>query len=245
MSRLFFADMNAFFASCEQQERPELRGKPMIVVPYANMETTCAIAASYEAKALGIKTGTRVKAARKVCPQLEVVEARPQVYLDYHTALLDVLNAHFVSIQVLSVDEMACRISCLHTTTEAETRLARQVKADIYHRLGEGMHCSVGIGPNVFLAKVAGDRQKPCGLTVWSNEDLPDALFDLQLLDLPGIANRMLLRLEAHGIRTVRQLYEADSLALKRAWGRGRSALVLDAPGQPGGRLRAIYRAAV
>ena len=219
MSRLFFADMNAFFASVEQQERPELRGKPVIVVPYANVDTTCAIAASYEAKAIGIKTGTGVKTARKVCPDVAVVEARPEVYLQYHTGLLEMLNRHFVDVRPLSVDEMVCRVSRLYATTEAETLLAQRVKADLSKQLGDWMRCSVGIAPNVFLSKVASDCRKPDGLTIWTASDLPAVLFDLQLLDLPGIANRMLARLETHGIRTVRQLYEADHMALRRAWG--------------------------
>ncbi len=72
-----FLDMNAFFASVEQQLRPELRGKPVAVVPML-AETTCCIAASYEAKRYGIKTGTLVQDARLLCPRLELVEARPQ-----------------------------------------------------------------------------------------------------------------------------------------------------------------------
>jgi DNA polymerase IV len=81
------------------------------------------------------------------------------------------------------------------------------------------MLCSVGIARNVFLAKVASDRQKPDGLTIYNTRNLPDALFDLELLDLPGIASQMFQRLHAHRITTVKVLYEADQIALKRAWG--------------------------
>lgn len=218
MNRCFFVDMNSFFASVEQQERPELRGRPMIVAPML-VDSTCAIAASYEAKALGIKTGTGVSAAKRVCPDIAIVEARPELYLQYHRSIMEALNLHFVNPRPLSVDEMVCKISPLYTGTEEEVELAKQVKCDIRRQIGKWMRCSIGIAPNVFLAKLATDRQKPDGLTIYRSADLPEALFDLNLLDLPGIANRMLARLETHGIKTVRQLYEADSMTLRRAWG--------------------------
>lgn len=218
MSRLMFADMNSFFASVEQQERPDLRGRPVIVVPMA-IDTTCAIAASYEAKALGIKTGTGVKIARKVCPEVAIVPARPDLYLRYHHDIVDVLHTHFVDVRPLSVDEMVCRIDRLHATETAEIQLARQVKTAIQTRLGAWMRCSVGIAPNVFLAKVASERQKPDGLTVYNTQNLPDALFHLELPDLPGIGAQMLARLNRYGICTVRDLYDADTIRLRRAWG--------------------------
>ncbi len=218
MGRLLFADMNAFFASVEQQERPHLRGKPLIVVPLL-ADTTSAIAASYEAKALGIKTGTGVKTARKACPDIHIVEARPELYLQYHAGILEVLDKHFVHVKPLSVDEMACKVNRLHMTSGDERRLAERVRHDIQDKLGEWMRCSIGIAPNVFLAKVAGDRQKPNGLTIYTPSDLPAALFGLDLLDLPGIGARMLERLERHDIRTVRDLCDADMIQLRRAWG--------------------------
>ena len=81
--RYLFTDMNAYFASVEQQHRPELRGKPVAVAPVL-AESTCCIAASYEAKAFGIKTGTMVRVARQLCPELCVVEARPKLYVETH-----------------------------------------------------------------------------------------------------------------------------------------------------------------
>ncbi len=84
--RQLFVDMNAFFASVEQQERPELRGKPIIVCPMIT-DNTCAIAASYEAKKLGIKTGTGVKEAKQICPSVILVESRPDLYVKYHDRL--------------------------------------------------------------------------------------------------------------------------------------------------------------
>ena len=83
MLRWLVLDLNSFFASCEQQEHPELRGKPVIVVP-TMAETTCAIAASYPAKAFGIKTGTLVHEARRLCPDVQLVQAHHKLYVEYH-----------------------------------------------------------------------------------------------------------------------------------------------------------------
>jgi DNA polymerase-4 len=216
--RWFFADMNAFYASVEQQECAKYRGKPVIVVPVLAAHT-CAIAASYEAKKLGIKTGTSVALAQAGCRDLQIVEARPELYLAYHARLVSVLNRHFATIRVLSVDEMACRLPpLLYKTVRDEKALAERVKADVYQEMGEYVRCSVGIGPNVFLAKVASDRQKPDGLTIWNEENLPDALFTLKLTDLPGIGSAMKRRLAEHGLTTVQQLWEATPVDLRRIW---------------------------
>jgi DNA polymerase IV len=217
--RCCFLDMNAFFASVEQQERTELRGKPIIVAPI-EAETTCAIAASYEAKAWGIKTGTSVKTARKLCPGVKVIPARPQLYLEYHRGILEVLERHFVDVKPLSVDEMACVVGRFDRGGDKEERLARQVKQDIRERLGAQMTCSVGVAPNVFLAKVAAETKKPDGLTLWQTDaDVEAGLCALALMDLPGIGRRMAARLERAGIETTAQLLAADRIDLRRAWG--------------------------
>ena len=134
--RWLFADMNAFYASVEQQECERYRGKPVIVVPVL-AEHTCAMAASYEAKKLGIKTGTSVALAKATCRDLQIVEARPELYLAYHARLVETLNRHFATVRVLSVDEMACRIpALLYKTAQEEARLAERVKADVGKNIG-------------------------------------------------------------------------------------------------------------
>ncbi len=217
-TRYLFIDMNSFYTSVEQQERPELRRRPVIVAPMLT-EATCAIAASYEARRYGIRTGTGVREAKALCPNLRVVEARPRLYLQYHARILEALNHFFATVRPLSVDEMACRISPCYGDRAAEIALAKRVKSHLRETLGPMMRCSVGIGPNVFLAKVGSEMKKPDGLTVLDRDNLPDRLFSLKLTDLPGIAGRMEARLSRHGITTVRQLWEASALELRRAWG--------------------------
>ena len=216
MNRWLFLDMNAFFASVEQSERPELRGKPILIAPIM-AESTCAIAASYEAKAKGVKTGTGVREAKLLCPDIMIVAARPDVYVQYHHRIMDVLQRFFVEPNPLSVDEMACRVSRMYPTREAEEKLAHSVKAALHTETG--LRCSVGVADNIFLAKVASDMQKPDGLTLLDSSNVKERLFALKLTDLPGIARAMLARLLAHNITTVQELWEADEAALRRAWG--------------------------
>jgi len=217
--RHLFLDLNAFYTSVEQQECPQYRGKPTIVVPML-ADTTCAIASSYEAKKLGIKTGMAVKLAKMVTPALQVVEARPELYLAYHRRLVDALNDFFASVKVLSVDEMACRVPyALYKTEQDESRLARLVKERLARDLGEHLTASVGIAPNVFLSKVAAETKKPDGLTIWNDGNLPGALFEVRLRDLPGIGPAMQRRLREAGIETVEGLWEAEPLTLRRIWG--------------------------
>ena len=87
-----FVDLNSYFASVEQQDRPELRGKPVGVVPMM-ADTTCCIAASYEAKAFGVKTGTIVADARRMCPDIVLVEARHELYVDYHHRIVEAVES--------------------------------------------------------------------------------------------------------------------------------------------------------
>jgi len=216
--RQFFIDMNSFFTSCEQQECAEHRNRPTIVVPML-ADTTCALAASYEAKAYGIKTGTGVKQARELCPHLHIVEARPRVYLQYNARILEILNDHFATVRALSIDEMACRMPHIYVTEEHERAAAARVKAQIRSELGPAMRCSIGIAPNIFLAKVASDCMKPDGLTLWNERNLPDALFPLPIQALPGIGKGVKSRLSQHAIFSTQQLWNCSRDELRRAWG--------------------------
>src|SRR5260221_14592985 len=105
-----FLDLNAYFASVEQQVTPALRGKPIAVVPMKT-DNTCCIAASYEAKAYGIKTGTRVGDAKKLCPGLQLVVAGHAFYVRYHHMIVEAVESCVPVASVLSIDEMICRLT--------------------------------------------------------------------------------------------------------------------------------------
>src|ERR1700723_838578 len=107
--RWLYVDFNSYFASVEQQMRPELRGKPIAVVP-VETDSTCAIAASYEAKAFGVKTGTMIYAAKKMCPGLICVMAGHEHYVEFHERILDEIDHLIPVTAVCSIDEMACSL---------------------------------------------------------------------------------------------------------------------------------------
>ena len=213
-----FVDMNSYFASVEQETRPELRGKPVAIVPMM-ADTTCCLAASYEAKAFGVKTGTIVADAKRMCPELVLVEARHQIYVEYHHRIVEAVESCLPVTAVLSVDEMACRLMGRERPLLAAMELGRKVKRRILERAGSMMRCSVGLATNRYLAKVARDMEKPDGLVALPLDILPEALRQLKLRDLPGIGSRMEKRLNQQGIRTMDQLLALDCDQAGNVWG--------------------------
>ena len=213
-----FLDLNAFFASCEQQEHPALRGQPVIVVQTPT-DSAVAIAASYAAKAFGIKTGTLVREARQLCPAVIPVQANHRLYTEYHERILKAVDTCLPVEKVCSIDEMACRLMGTERQIPVARELAGKVKRALRDRVGECLTCSIGLAPNVFLGKVGSDMQKPDGLTVITARELPDILLRLQLQDIYGIGARMEQRLHRAGIRTVAALWNATPFQLRRVWG--------------------------
>ena len=216
--RSLFLDLNAFFASAEQHLRPVLRGKPVAVVP-ALTASTCCIAVSYEAREFGIRTGTNVGEAILRCPRLELVEGRHVEYVKLHHAICAAVETVLPIEAVCSIDEMSFRLLGTEREPARARELAVGMKRAIAERVGPVLRCSIGIAPNRFLAKTASNMQKPDGLVVLNDEDLPGALYELELEDLTGISTRMGARLRAAGIGSVRQLCEASERGLGAAWG--------------------------
>lgn len=216
--RSLVVDFNAYFASVEQELDPSLRGRPVAVVPMM-ADSTCCIAASYEAKAFGIRTGTRVGEAKVRCPEVVLVEARHERYVEFHHRLVAAVESCIHVEEVMSIDEMACALPENWRTPERARAVAARIKEAIAREVGPRLRCSIGIAPNRFLAKTASDMEKPDGLVVLDEGDLPGRLHGLELRDLCGIGRRMESRLQRAGIRTVRQLCAAGKEELRRVWG--------------------------
>ena len=216
--RSLLVDFNSYFASVEQQAEPRYRGRPIGVVPML-ADTTVCIAASVEAKTFGVKTGTKVAEARKLCPGIEFVIARHELYIDYHHRAVGVVDSIVPVRAVLSIDEMDCELTGRFRDRDRALELARKVKAAIGTRIGECLRTSIGIGPNTFIAKTASDMVKPDGLVVIDEAELPDRLFDLEVRALSGIGKQMEKRLARHGIRTVRDLCARSRDEMHAIWG--------------------------
>ena len=213
-----FVDLNSYFASVEQEVRPELRGVPVGVVPMM-ADTTVCIAASYEAKAHGVRTGTMVADAKRMCPGLVLVEARHELYVDYHHRIVEAVEGCLPVTAVLSIDEMACRLMGRERPLLAALELGRRVKAAIREKVGPMLRSSVGLATNRYLAKIASDMEKPDGLVALPLDILPEALSQLTLRDLPGIGARTEKRLNEKGIRTMEQLLALDCEQAGQIWG--------------------------
>ena len=218
MLRALAIDFNSYFASVEQQERPELRGRPVAVVPVL-AETTGCIAISIEAKALGLKRNARVAECRQRCPGIVIVEARPELYIQYHRRLKDIVETCVPVKKIQSIDELECELTGDFAQPARALALAKQIKAKIAREVGAHLRSSIGIGPNWFLAKVASDMMKPDGLVLLDDADIPGKLLHLDLSDFCGIGENMEKRLRAAGIATVEKLYAATSLQLRSIWG--------------------------
>ncbi len=200
-----FVDLNSYFASVEQEVRSELRGRPVGVVPMM-ADTTCCIAASYEAKAFGVRTGTIVADARRMCPEIVLVEARHEIYVDFHRRIVEAVESCLPVTAVLSIDEMACRLMGRERSLLAAMELGRKVKARILQSVGPMLRSSVGLATNRYLAKVASDMEKPDGLIALPLDLLPEALSRLSLRDLPGIGAKTEKRLNEKDIHTMNEL---------------------------------------
>ncbi len=216
--RWLYVDFNSYFASVEQQLNPALRGKPVIVVPVMT-DSTSAIAASYEAKALGIKTNTRVWEAKEICPDIRIVLANHEHYIDFHERIIEEVEKHIPVSVVASIDEVGCQLMQNEADPDIAVEIAHSIKDGLAKNIGEFVKCSIGIAPSKYLAKVATDLHKPDGLTIIESNDLPTKLMGLKLRDLPGVGPNMELRLREHGITSFAQLWARDAKDLRRVWG--------------------------
>ena len=218
MLRSLFVDFNSYFASVEQQIKPHLRGKPVGVLPVMAHGTSC-IAASVEAKVFGVKTGTSVEDAKRLCPEIVFVEAKHEIYVDFHHRAIAAVERMAPVRQVLSIDEMECELTGSWRERSKAEAIAHSIKKEVLNTVGICLRCSVGIAPNTMLAKLASDMQKPDGLVVIEHSELPERLHPLKLQDVQGIGKRMLQRLQAAGIFSMAELCTAPRGVLHTVWG--------------------------
>jgi DNA polymerase-4 len=209
-------DMNSYFASCEQQDRPEWRGKPLGVCEHLG---GIIIAPSVEAKRWGIKTAMPVWEARKLYPKIILTKTNPERYRFYTARFLKVFEDYTDRIEKYSIDEAfldltkACNIRTRQNDQwlpadpwEEAVRIAQEIKTRMQTEVGDWIRCSVGISYSKLVAKIASDLQKPDGLVVVRPQDKVSLYNRLELTDVPGIGSRMKRNLGQLGIRTLADL---------------------------------------
>jgi DNA polymerase-4 len=215
-------DLNSFFASVEQQLHEEYRGKPLAVVP-TMADTTCCIAASYEAKAFGVKTGTQVGEAKKKCPGIILIAGDHADYAKYSHDITEAVELACPVSHNPSIDEMVCQLIGREQEPPRARKIALEIKQSIYKNVGVALRCSIGMAPNRYLAKIASDMQKPDGLIGLLPSQLPRAIAHLELRDLPGVGARTEARLNKKCITTMEQLLALDRNGMRKlfdsVWG--------------------------
>ena len=211
-----YLDFDSFFATAEQYFNPDLRGKPLGVVPLDTLHTGC-IAVSREAKALGVPGGATIKAAREIAPQMIFVVARPDAYVRLHHRILEAIESCLPVAKVRSIDELVCEL--LPSETADPAQIARQIKSTLAHTFDPMLTCSIGIAKTEMLAKIGAEMNKPDGFTYLRMADLPESFAELKLQDLPGVSDGIEGRLNAGGIHDITALWNIGAKHARALWG--------------------------
>jgi len=207
--------MDAFFASVEQRDNPALRGKPIAVTGAG--ERTVITTSSYEARAFGVKTGMTVPEARKLCPHIILVTGNNRKYAEVCERLEEICLRYTPDLEIYSIDEVFLDITASYHLFGSPAELARSVKATVAGELG--ITCTVGMGPNVLIAKLASDLAKPNGFKWVGEEEVAVLLEALPVRKLWGIGPHTEEKLKPLGIRTCGELGRAPLPALTKRFG--------------------------
>lgn len=217
-STILHLDLNSCFATIEQQANPNLRGKPIAVAAFTS-PGGCILAASVEAKRLGIKTGMKVRDGKAIYTPLVVLPPDPWKYRNVHLALRKLISDYTNNFSPKSIDEFVLDLtdySALKMTSLKQT--AQEIKNRIKQDIGDWLTISVGIAPNRYLAKVAAGLHKPDGLDEINKDNFLKIYSGLALTSLTGIKKRNATRLNSVGIYSVLDFYEAPIWKLKAAF---------------------------
>jgi DNA polymerase IV len=212
---IVLVDMNAFFASIEQRDRPEWRGRPLAITN--GNQGTCIITCSYEARAYGIKTGMRLKEARRLCPDLIQCPAHPQRYAETSAAIMEALLDITPDIEIFSVDEAFLDVTRCQRLLGTPPYIAQLAKQSVF--AASGVLCSAGVSGDKTTAKFAAKLDKPNGLTVIPPWEAAQRLHDVPVTGLCGIAEGIGRFLAAHGVHTCGEIKRLPISVLARRFG--------------------------
>ena len=239
MSRVYFhIDLNAFFASCEELLDPSLRGKPLVVGGKSRRSVIST--ANYEARKYGIHSAMPMQQAEKLCKDLVIVNGHYAFYSDMSHQFMQIIHSFTDLVEKASIDE------CYADMTDVICRYPKplDVAFEIQRRVLEetGLRCSIGIGPNMFLAKMASDMKKPMGITVLRIRDVPEKMWPLPIKEMQGIGKRTVPLMEDLNIHTIKDLATYQDLnALKPVLGKNIESMIKRANGYDDRTLMTDY----
>jgi len=214
--KIIHVDMDAFYASVEQRDDPQLRGQPVIVAWRGKRSVVCA--ASYEARCFGVRSAMPAVRAERLCPNAIFVAPDFPRYRAVSRSAREIFQRHTDRIEPLSLDEAYLDVSENKTGLPTATLVAKTIRQQIRHELN--LTASAGVAPNKFLAKLASDWRKPDGLFVIRPEDIDEFLLPLPVVRLPGVGKVTGEKLAKLGIETVGNLRGLDLSLLEREFGR-------------------------
>jgi DNA polymerase-4 len=214
--KIVHIDMDAFYASVEQRDDPQLRGKPVVVAWRGNRSVVCA--ASYEARAFGVRSAMPAIRAERLCPQAIFIPPDFTRYRAVSRATREIFLRHTDLIEPLSLDEAYLDVTENKTNLPTATRVARAIRQQIRDELS--LTASAGVASNKFLAKIASDWRKPDGLFVIQPEEAEAFLIPLPVGRIPGVGKVTEKNLEDLNIKTVADLRAQDLPALEARFGR-------------------------
>jgi DNA polymerase IV len=214
--KIVHIDMDAFYASVEQRDDPQLRGKPVVVAWRGNRSVVCA--ASYEARRFGVRSAMPAVRAEQLCPAAMFLPPDFPRYRAVSRQVREIFKRHTDLIEPLSLDEAYLDVSENKTGLPTATQVARTIREQIRTELN--LTASAGVAPNKFLAKIASDWRKPDGLFVIQPEEVDSFLLDLPAGRLPGVGKVTEGKLKSFDVQTIADLRTMDLSTLERRFGR-------------------------
>src|ERR1700737_3234038 len=210
--KIVHVDMDAFYASVEHRDDPQLRGKPVIVAWRGNRSVVCA--ASYEARKFGVRSAMPAVRAERLCPNAIFLPPDFPRYRAVSSQVREIFTRHTDLIEPLSLDEAYLDVSENKTGLPTATQVARTIREQIRSELS--LRASAGVAPNKFLAKIASDWKKPDGLFVIQPHEVQSFLLPLPVGRIPGVGQVTEGRMKSVGIGTVGDLYAMDLVTLEQ-----------------------------
>jgi DNA polymerase-4 len=214
--KIVHIDMDAFYASVEQRDNPELRDKPVVVAWRGNRSVVCA--ASYEARKFGVRSAMPAVRAERLCPNAVFLAPDFPRYRAVSSQVREIFKRHTDLVEPLSLDEAYLDVTENKTGLSTATQVARTIRADIRTELQ--LTASAGVAPNKFLAKIASDWKKPNGLFVIQPEEVDSFLFPLPVGRVPGVGKVTEEKLKTLGIQTIGELRRLELAVLENRFGR-------------------------
>jgi DNA polymerase IV (DinB-like DNA polymerase) len=216
---IFHVDMDQFFAAVEEKMHPEVRGKPVVVGadPKQGKGRGVVSTCNYEARKYGIRSGMPITRAWRLCPDAVFLPVNIPLYLQVSSRIMDMLSGYADKFESWGIDEAFLDVSSRVKDFEEAKKLALQVKKEVYEK--EQLTCSIGVGPNKLVAKIASDFQKPDGLTVVEEKDVKAFLEPLDVDKLLWVGKKTARKLNALGVKTIGDLARYDPSVLAEKFG--------------------------